>query len=214
MPKGIYNRTKPSWNKGLTKLDPRVAKSIENRSNNLKWKENQKERMRKLGKSRKGLPSNRKGCKLTKEQKQKSGVKPINWSDRCKQTYIKHPELKIIRSIQRLNQILPIKDTKIEKKLQNELKKRHIIFKTHPNIDNISQPDILIPKYNTIIFADGCYWHNCPLHGNGYNPSPYDNGQIKLLELRGYKVFRFWEHEINESPEKCIDLVLGVNHND
>lgn len=28
MPKGVYERTKPAWNKGLTKADPRVAKHV------------------------------------------------------------------------------------------------------------------------------------------------------------------------------------------
>ena len=32
MPKGVYQRTKPAWNKGLTKEDPRVAKNIEARN--------------------------------------------------------------------------------------------------------------------------------------------------------------------------------------
>ena len=32
MPKGVYQRTKPAWNKGLTKDDPRVAKNIDARN--------------------------------------------------------------------------------------------------------------------------------------------------------------------------------------
>jgi len=32
MPKGVYKRTKPAWNKGLTKEDPRVAKNINSRN--------------------------------------------------------------------------------------------------------------------------------------------------------------------------------------
>jgi len=35
MPKGVYQRTKPAWNKGLTKEDPRVAKNSEARNSTM-----------------------------------------------------------------------------------------------------------------------------------------------------------------------------------
>ena len=35
-----------------------------------------------------------------------------------------------------------------------------------------------------------------------------DKRKTDLLEKAGYKVYRFWEHEINESPEKCVNNII------
>lgn len=80
----------------------------------------------------------------------------------------------------------------------------------------ICQPDILVEP-NIVIFADGCYWHCC----KGCNPDNYSIGEVsshqirqrddattKYLESLNYKVFRFWEHEIRQSPKTCIDRCL------
>jgi DNA mismatch endonuclease (patch repair protein) len=221
MPKGIYKRTKPAWNKDLTKEDNRVKKYLEARNNNPKWKINLK-----IG-CKNNRPPSRKGSKHSDETKKKCGIKPPDFSNRMKQSYIQNPELRKLRSKtqkeryennpelrgfmrnKRYNQIFPVENTKIEILLQNELLSRNINFISHPNIDGIAQPDIVIPEFMIVVFADGCYWHNCPIHGTGKSLSPYDNGQNKLLKLRGYTVFRFWEHEIIQSPKDCIDRTMA-----
>lgn len=86
------------------------------------------------------------------------------------------------------------------------------------------KPDIVLKKYNTIIFIDGEFWH-------GYNweqkkdkiksnrkfwiPKIERNMQrdkevTQYLEERGYTVFRFWQHEIKKEFEKSLNLV--INH--
>ncbi len=248
MPKGTYNHIKPVWNKGLTKeTDKRIKKQSDNVKKNKEVIEKRRIFFYKVGKSRKGKTSHRKGVKLTDEQKKKCGIKPKDWSERMKQMYINHPELREKRKNcvpskrlskneyekvkakirdtvnnnyktkpeikenirkKRLLQVFPVNDTKIEKLLQTELLKRNIKFITHKAIE-ICQPDIFLPDYNTIIFADGCYWHGCPTHFPKYNPNvQWDKGCTEYLKKCGYKVFRFWEHEINKSPKKCIDKVI------
>ena len=92
------------------------------------------------------------------------------------------------------------------------------------------RPDISIEKYKLAIFIDGEYWH-------GYNweirkPKIKTNRDFwipkierniqrdrqvnKELSDLGYTVFRFWEHEIKENLDRCINdvmefLIIGRN---
>lgn len=97
-------------------------------------------------------------------------------------------------------QIMPVKDTTIEIKIQNYLKQLGIEFLTHQYIKDIEhgyQCDILIPlqlsiKQKTIIECDGNYWHNYPI-GN-----EKDIIRTKELTEKGWRVIRLWEHEIKK----------------
>lgn len=90
--------------------------------------------------------------------------------------------------------ILPIKDTKIEVKIQNFLKQLGIEFFTHQhlNIKHGYQCDIFIPSMNLVIECDGIYWHKYPTRRD------IDNIRTKELIEKGFKVLRLWEFEINE----------------
>ena len=100
------------------------------------------------------------------------------------------------------------KNTKIELKLQNLLKAYKIIFKTHSKAI-IGQPDIFIEP-NICIFADGCYWHACPIHYpiKNIDKTKKDIKNTENLQKKGYIVLRFWEHDINEHIEKCEKTIL------
>lgn len=101
----------------------------------------------------------------------------------------------------RLKQIFPIKDTSIEIVLQDALKFKGIVFRTHEPI--MGQPDIFIEP-NVCIFADGDYWHNWP------NGKEKDKKITQSLKNQGYKVIRFWEHEINNNISSCINQIETV----
>lgn len=84
-------------------------------------------------------------------------------------------------------------------------------------------PDIVINKFKIVIFIDGDFWH-------GYN---WENKKHKIksnreywlpkiernmtrdiensqkLSKMGYRVFRFWEHDIKKNLSKCIALILS-----
>src|SRR3990172_1499503 len=90
-------------------------------------------------------------------------------------------------------QIVPMRDTSIEVKIQNFLKQLGIQFYTHQymkEIDHSYQCDILIPSMSLVIECDGNYWHKYPIG------KEIDHIRTSELIERGFKVLRLWEHEI------------------
>ncbi len=88
------------------------------------------------------------------------------------------------------------------------------------------KPDIFIPKYNTAIFVNGCFWHmheNCKLSSIPKNN--YDFWKIKLegnverdrknykeLENMGVNVIVVWGCEIKEMMKDDSILEDKLNH--
>lgn len=89
-------------------------------------------------------------------------------------------------------------DTTIEQKIEEGLKKNNIYYKKYVPLCNITVVDFYLPKFNLAIYADGDYWHSLPLVKNR------DKKQDSILKQNGYRVFRFWEREINKSVDDCI----------
>ena len=131
---------------------------------------------------KKGQVSPRKGIKLSEESKlEMSKAKLRNptryWVGKKRTPMTEEQKRKISQSINspeikekickaRANQILPIKDTKIELKIQNFLKQLGIDFFTHQYMKEIKhgyQCDILIPSMNLVVECDGDYWHKYPI---------------------------------------------------
>lgn len=75
------------------------------------------------------------------------------------------------------------------------------------------KPDIVLPKYHTIIFVNGCFWH---MHGCSRSRLPHSNQEYwkpkiernierdaenkQKLEADGWNVIVVWECEL----KKCI----------
>jgi G:T-mismatch repair DNA endonuclease (very short patch repair protein) len=109
-------------------------------------------------------------------------------------------------------QIMPLKDSSIEIKIQNFLSQLHLEYFTHKyiSIRHAYQCDIFIPKQetegviipkNTILECDGCFWHGCSLCNQELNNKQKkqlakDNRRTKELIGQGFRVIRLWEHEI------------------
>ena len=115
-----------------------------------------------------------------------------------RQNAIKHPCLKF-------------KDTGIELKIEQELKHRGIFYKKQVPLLSVAIVDFYLPEENIVIQADGCFWHNCPIHNSKplIGRTERDRQKDITLKENGLIVFRFWEHDINKSVEKCIDQ-LGL----
>jgi len=130
------------------------------------------------------------------------------------------PETRAKLSAHRLHRVIPTKDTKLERKLQELLNTNNIQFTKHKPI--LGQPDIFIEP-NICIFADGDYPHGW-LYLQGKDYSKYralnnehfekkikkDQSVTTRLEAQGYKVLRLWEHEVYQEPKKCLDRIRAL----
>jgi very-short-patch-repair endonuclease len=187
-----FHKGQKSWNKGLkTNYSNRKGKSMEE----IFGKEKSIEMIKKMSIAKKGRPAHNKGRPLTKEQKMKlseslKGRKV--WNTGMKFPKEEYPALGLRATRHRI--IMPLKDTKIEIKIQNFLKELNIEYFTHQymNIQESYQCDILIPSMNLIIECDGDYWHNYPFGNN--------KDKIRTAELiaKGFKVIRLWERDIKK----------------
>jgi very-short-patch-repair endonuclease len=148
-----------------------------------------------LGKTawNKGISPCDESKKKMSESQKKRFEKEIPWNKGKIGIYSKETLKKISQS--RLKQVLPIRDSSIEIKIQNFLKQIGINFFTHQYIKEIEhgyQCDILIPSMNLVIECDGDYWHKYPVGRE------IDNIRTSELLQKGFGVLRLWEHEINE----------------
>lgn len=90
-------------------------------------------------------------------------------------------------------------------------------------------PDIVLPKYKTVIFVNGCFWHkhDCPRFVWPSSNQDYwrpkilrnverDNQSRKELETLGWKVITVWECELkknvlNETLRKLIAELKAID---
>lgn len=103
------------------------------------------------------------------------------------------------------------KDTSIEIKVRKYL--YHHGFRYRKNVSSLpGKPDLVINKYNVVVFINGCFWHH---HFNcRYGTFPKSNLEYwlpkierniqnditnhKLLQQMNYRVIVVWECEIND----------------
>lgn len=111
------------------------------------------------------------------------------------------------------------RDTKLEIKLRKELYKQGLRgFRTRFNL--YGKPDIVFTKYKLAIFVDGCFWHKCPTcFKKPSTETDFWDKKIERNTLRdkevnnklagdGWKVLRFWEHEINKNMNNVLGRII------
>ncbi|MBK8608466.1 MAG: DNA mismatch endonuclease Vsr [Chitinophagaceae bacterium] len=114
------------------------------------------------------------------------------------------------------------KDTKPEMLVRRFLYTNGFRYKLHDK--NLpGKPDIVLPKYRTVIFVHGCFWHghtNCKyfvvpktrtqwwtdkINGNKAN----DEKAVKALKKDGWKIINVWECELKPAKvEKTLNALL------
>ncbi len=114
------------------------------------------------------------------------------------------------------------KDTKPEMLVRKFLFANGFRYKLHDK-KLPAKPDIVLPKYKTIIFVHGCFWHghsNCKyftvpktrtdwwlnkINGNKAN----DAKAIKALQKDGWKIITVWECKLKPAKvEKALSALL------
>jgi DNA mismatch endonuclease (patch repair protein) len=101
------------------------------------------------------------------------------------------------------------KNTKPELLVRAILHRAGYRFRLHVR-DLPGRPDIVLPKWKTVIFVNGCFWHRhegCPF---AYNPKSRKNfwrkkfhenvrrdvAKVQLLKTSGWKVHTVWECDL------------------
>ena len=113
------------------------------------------------------------------------------------------------------------KDTKIEVMVRKYLFLKG--FRFHKNVANMpGKPDIVLPKYRTVIFIHGCYWHRHKGCKNCTTPSTNREFWLKkfeknvqsdlrsqqILESEGWKVLVLWECEIKGNFHSLMEWLI------
>jgi DNA mismatch endonuclease (patch repair protein) len=82
------------------------------------------------------------------------------------------------------------------------------------------RPDLLFRRQRVAVFIDGCFWHGCPEHYVRPRERPAfwarklranverDMAQTMAFEEAGWRVCRFWEHEVFLDLPGAVSAVL------
>lgn len=104
------------------------------------------------------------------------------------------------------------KNTTPEIKVRKLLHSMGYRFRLHRH-DLPGKPDIVLPKYRTVIFVNGCFWHGCPICRRAkirpVNNSEYwnkkldrniqrDNENYKKINELGWRAIVVWECETRD----------------
>ncbi|APQ17427.1 very short patch repair endonuclease [Maribacter hydrothermalis] len=87
----------------------------------------------------------------------------------------------------------------------------------------IGKPDIALPKYKTVVFIDGEYWHG--KNWEERKPKVTTNREFWIAKIerniqrdkevneeltsKGYTIFRFWETEVKKNLDACLEIIIG-----
>ena len=122
-------------------------------------------------------------------------------------------------------QHIKAKDTKIEIILRKALWKKGYRYRKNYN-KLLGKPDIVLPKYNIVIFCDGEFFHGKDWEilklrlEKGKNPDYWikkiernrsrDFETDKKLLFLGYTVIHFWGQDIKKHTNECLQTIEEV----
>lgn len=113
---------------------------------------------------------------------------------------------------------MPVRNTKPEVAVRQELHRRGLRFTLHPAALP-GRPDIWFSRARIAVFVDGCFWHACPEHGvipvNNHDwwvaklnrNRDRDRDKDEQLAAIGCAVLHVWEHE---TPAAAADKVEEI----
>jgi DNA mismatch endonuclease (patch repair protein) len=110
------------------------------------------------------------------------------------------------------------KDTKPELALRRGLYAAGIrSWRCHPKAIP-GKPDVAFTRCKVAVFVDGAFWHGHPAHFTPGKSGVYwdekiarnvarDRAADEALEAAGWLVLRFWDFELEQYLERCIETV-------
>ena len=111
-------------------------------------------------------------------------------------------------------------DTKPELIFRSLLHRAGYRFRLH-NKALPGSPDLVLKKYETVIFVNGCFWHNHAACRDGKIPksnpewwqAKFERNKARdlrvrrLLRKQGWHVLTVWECQIRRAPDKVLNRV-------
>jgi DNA mismatch endonuclease (patch repair protein) len=115
-----------------------------------------------------------------------------------------------------------VRDTDIEKIVCSALHRRGLRFRKNVSLLP-GKPDIVLPKYRTVIFVHGCFWHGHYGCKRGKLPVTRpefwqrkiegnikrDKDNVRSLENMGWRVLLVWECAIKHRKAVEIEAALS-----
>lgn len=113
------------------------------------------------------------------------------------------------------------KDTRIEEMVRKWLFSHG--YRYRKNVSKLpGKPDIVLPKYKTVIFVHGCFWHGhekCKYYSIPKTRTEFWSSKIisniqryeknkNILTETGWKVIVVWECELKKNAEQRLELLL------
>lgn len=125
---------------------------------------------------------------------------------------------KAVRS--RIMSAVKQKDSEIERKFRLALWAEGIRYRKHVRM--FGTPDIVISTSRLLVFVDSCFWHGCRYHYScpksnaEFWQSKIDRNRKRDIKVtrfyrrRGWRVVRFWEHQLASDFDACVAKVMSV----
>lgn len=96
-------------------------------------------------------------------------------------------------------------------------------YRFRKNVSDLpGTPDVVLPKYDTVIFVHGCYWHRHDCRKGRSMPSTNreswkekfernverdEENEVALKEL-GWQVLTVWECDLKDDPIEAVDELM------
>ena len=104
-------------------------------------------------------------------------------------------------------------NTKIDLRMNEMLGDMRYGYEMYPKM--LGNPDFVLPRKKIVIFCDGDFWHGYRYHEKKRLSKKFWRDKIernmrrdvtvsRKLRREGWSVLRFWEHDIEKNPEKCM----------
>lgn len=109
-------------------------------------------------------------------------------------------------------------NNRVDRLVRSTLHRRGLRFRIQRRLipGSTRTVDIVFPRANLAVFIDGCFWHDCPIHGSRPKSNAEwwrekiqqnverDQDTNRRLRDLGWRVIRIWEHE---DPTEAADRI-------
>jgi DNA mismatch endonuclease, patch repair protein len=124
-------------------------------------------------------------------------------------------------AVQRRMQATRQRDTPCEIGLRVALRKLGLRYRVDWQLPGTRRrADVAFPGIKIAVMVDGCFWHACPIHATWPKKNALwwrekilanqkrDRDTDSCLEEQGWRVLRFWEHELSSDAAKKVFAVV------